>query len=105
MRDALDNTQLRGFTYGVAESLCKQQSVFLYLFKCVSPLREGILGSCFGLEIPYMFGTFNGCARDVLSQQGPVDEHPHEDLSLFAGAHPDTHRVGVDMRKCWTRCE
>lgn len=36
-----------------------EQSVFAYLFTWRSPAMKGWLGACHGLEIPFVFGTFN----------------------------------------------
>jgi para-nitrobenzyl esterase len=37
----------------------RQQPTFMYLFDWVSPLRNGILGSCHALELGFVFGTLD----------------------------------------------
>ena len=44
----------------LAEAHCRrQQPTYMYLFDWVSPLMNGILGSCHALEIGFVFGTLD----------------------------------------------
>lgn len=38
----------------------RQQMTFMYLFNWVSPLMDGVLGSCHALDLGFVFGTLDG---------------------------------------------
>ncbi len=61
-----------------------QPQTFLYQFDWESPARRGALGSCHGLEVPFVFGTVgkNGNPR-------------------FTGDGPDAHKLAGQMMDAW----
>jgi para-nitrobenzyl esterase len=59
----------------LAEDLRRHEtSVFAYLFTWQSPAMQGWLGACHGLEIPFVFGTFNDPQVRKFSGDGPEAE-------------------------------
>jgi para-nitrobenzyl esterase len=67
----------------VADAQSTQARVYAYLFTWPSPLMDGILGSCHALEIPFMFGNFDG------------------PLGGLAGAGDDANGLSAKMRASW----
>jgi para-nitrobenzyl esterase len=61
-----------------------QPRTYVYLFTWTSPAMEGALGSCHGLEIPFVFGA--------LDRPG---------VSAFAGAGPAAERLSSMMQAAW----
>lgn len=55
-----------------------------YLFTWESPFAGGALRSCHGLELPFVFGTYN-----------------HPIIGLFAGTGPEADRLAATIGDCW----
>jgi para-nitrobenzyl esterase len=65
--------------------LAEQQArVHTYLFDWVSPALDGALGSCHGIELPFVFGTLH----DPRAAQ-------------LVGSGPDADRLAVEMQDAW----
>jgi para-nitrobenzyl esterase len=76
-----------------------EHSVFAYLFTWESPAMKGWLGACHGLEIPFVFGTFNDPQVRKFSGHGPEAEQlSHRMIDAWAAfAHsgnPSTAALG-----------
>jgi para-nitrobenzyl esterase len=72
-----------------ATRLCEAQILhqprtFLYQFDWESPARRGALGSCHGLEIPFVFGTL-GATGDA----------------RFTGSGPEAEQLSRNMMDAW----
>ena len=61
-----------------------ERQTYAYLFTWTSPAMEGALGSCHGLEIPFVFGTLN-----------------HPGISALAGVGPAAERLSVLIQEAW----
>jgi para-nitrobenzyl esterase len=61
-----------------------EPSVFAYLFTWPSPAMKGWLGACHGLEIPFVFGTFND-----------------PQVRKFSGAGPEAEQLSQWMMDAW----
>ena len=70
----------------VATRHCAHAPVYTYLFAWESPAFGGALGSCHGLEIPFVF--------DNVHQKG---------VALFTGAGGDRAALAATMNAAWTR--
>lgn len=62
----------------------QQASVHVYLFDWASPALDGALGSCHGIELPFVFGTLH----DPRAAQ-------------LVGSGPDADRLAVEMQDAW----
>ena len=72
-------------SYRFAEAHRTQQpATFQYLFTYESPAMRGALGSCHGLELPFMFGTLDAPGQ-----------------AQFAGSGEDLLRLSERMMDCW----
>jgi para-nitrobenzyl esterase len=61
-----------------------QRQTYVYLFDWASPAMEGALGSCHGLDIPFVFGTLR-----------------HPGVSAFAGGGPAAERLSSLIQDAW----
>lgn len=56
----------------------RQQATFMYLFDWVSPLMNGILGSCHALDLGFVFGTlddnFSGRNEEAQALSGKIQD-------------------------------
>ncbi len=62
----------------------RQAATFVYMFDQESPILDGLLGSCHGLEIPFVFGSL----------ANPV-------ISIFAGKGPEAAALSSAMGEAW----
>jgi para-nitrobenzyl esterase len=63
----------------LAEAHCRrQQPTYMYLFKWVSPLMNGILGACHALDLGFVFGTlddnFTGSGQEAQALSGKMQD-------------------------------
>jgi carboxylesterase type B len=63
----------------------KGSAVYAYLFDWESPFGGGVLGSCHGLELPFVFGTYN-----------------HPMIAVFSGVGPEAEQLSNAMVSGWT---
>jgi para-nitrobenzyl esterase len=58
--DASTDNMFRHHSTQLAEAQSGQQRTYSYLFSWRSPAYDGALGACHGLELPFVFRTFDG---------------------------------------------
>jgi para-nitrobenzyl esterase len=68
----------------LAERQLRHASVYMYRFDWASPAFGGLLGSCHGLEIPFVFGTLG-----------------HERTGDLVGRGAAAERLAVEMQDAW----
>lgn len=61
-----------------------QPGIYVYLFTWETPAFGGRLGSCHGLDIPFVFGTVR-----------------HRAVAQFSGGGPEAEALSADMRAAW----
>jgi para-nitrobenzyl esterase len=66
------------------EQSIHQPNTFNYLFTMKSPLMDGKAGACHGLEIPFVFGTYN-----------------EEGVEKYTGKDPGVEAVSAKMMDAW----
>jgi len=75
---------------------------WMYLFRWTSPTLGGVLGSCHGLELPFVFNTLDAKSSQLFTGEGPPGDLAR-DVSATWAAFARHGDPGLGSLGAWPR--